>query len=210
MSGAESRHADLRRAVRDRRHPGEYLAEAGMQIGVWLVLGAILAWVEVGSRLTVVVVFWRLGPPQWMSARGSTDRRHGDADVEHEQWLSRLGGVMRGRHEWSHRRADRLVAEARHRLLATRRRPDEEFGSIDVYALRSARQVSTPRAWWQWAAPGTTCQEWRITPERPGRRRGGCCMTRRFPPKRGSPACSSCCTRRRPPRSGPCDSTTSS
>lgn len=214
-----------RLAVRDRdgMAPGAYLWAAFLQVGVWLVLGAAIVWVDTGNWLDVtvagltgsvllagvfvlagltrdlyragrlgaarlavaavvvlvpvvataftglprvrittlptvtlaaagmliMVIAWRLEPPRWARARMPTD--HGDRGVgdERERWLSRLDGVLRGRHEWSRWRTDRLVVETRQHLIATGRRPDDEFSPVDVYALRSAEQVRTPRAWWR-------------------------------------------------------------
>lgn len=215
----------LRQAGRDRdgAAPGEYLWAAVLHIGAWLVLGALIAWVDAGNWLDVTlaglagsvllagglllagtsrdlyragrfgaarlavaavavlipvtatafvglprvriatlptvvlvavgvlitVVAWRLDPPRWVRAGGPADRGDRDVDEERDRWLSRLSGIMRGRHEWPRRRADRLVAEARDHLIGTGRRPEDEFGPVDVYALRSAQQVETPRAWWR-------------------------------------------------------------
>lgn len=73
--------------------------------------------------------------------------RAGSEPSDTEGWLRLLGDLLVGRHGVPRRRARELVTEARDHLAATGRSPAEEFGPLQVYALRLAENAG-PRAWW--------------------------------------------------------------
>ncbi|MEU8585787.1 hypothetical protein AB0C59_02055 [Streptomyces sp. NPDC048664] len=63
-----------------------------------------------------------------------------------ENWLVTLPRLLEERHGLSRARATALAGEAARHLAATGRAPEEEFGPVEVYALRLAEEQSAPRA----------------------------------------------------------------
>ncbi|HYN95047.1 MAG TPA: hypothetical protein VES42_14455 [Pilimelia sp.] len=100
------------------------------------------------AGVLAVVVAWRTDG-LWRAVVRTPRPGGGGADLASERWLTRLDGVLRGRHEWSSRRAGQFVAETRAHLAATGGRAEDEFGPVEVYALRVAEQVRAPRRWWR-------------------------------------------------------------
>ncbi|MEU6765301.1 hypothetical protein ABZ916_22565 [Streptomyces sp. NPDC046853] len=88
----------------------------------------------------VGVLGWRLSPERagrWFRGRaaGSSGGIRTD-DHDDEAWLTRLSALLRGRHGVSAGAAVRSVAEARDHLAASGGRAADEFGDVEVYALR--------------------------------------------------------------------------
>lgn len=67
---------------------------------------------------------------------------------ERELWLVRLPRLLEERHAIPRARAAELTAEATGHLDATGRAPEEEFGPVELYALRLS-EGEAPRAWWK-------------------------------------------------------------
>ncbi|WP_314177862.1 hypothetical protein [Streptomyces winkii] len=89
---------------------------------------------------------------------GSGDDSAGPGDDrEVRRWLSRLYGLLRGRHRVRRDEARRLVSDARQHLEASGARPQEEFGDAERYALSlveeggakrlTRKELATRREW---------------------------------------------------------------
>ncbi|MFJ3231849.1 hypothetical protein [Streptomyces sp. NPDC086787] len=67
-----------------------------------------------------------------------------------ENWLADLPRLLQERHGLSRAQADELTREAAHHLTATGRDPEDEFGPVEVYALKLAEEQAAPGPrWWQ-------------------------------------------------------------
>lgn len=64
---------------------------------------------------------------------------------ETHRWLSRLHGLLRGRHYVRRGEARRLVADARQHLETTGARPQDEFGDVERYALSLVEEGGAKR-----------------------------------------------------------------
>lgn len=66
-----------------------------------------------------------------------------------ENWLLELPRLLQERHGLSRAQAAELTGEAAQHLTATGRDPEDEFGPVELYALRLAAERPAPRArWW--------------------------------------------------------------
>ncbi|MEU6217687.1 hypothetical protein ABZ845_09225 [Streptomyces sp. NPDC047022] len=66
-----------------------------------------------------------------------------------EDWLIELPRLLQERHGLSHAQATELTREAAHHLIATGRDPGDEFGPVELHALRLAEGQTAPRTrWW--------------------------------------------------------------
>lgn len=74
-----------------------------------------------------------------------------DAPTTEERalWLARLTGLLEERHAIPRPRAAELTAEAAGHLDATGRAPEEEFGPVELYALRLSEGEAPRRPWWK-------------------------------------------------------------
>ncbi|MEV8316179.1 hypothetical protein AB0Q95_18600 [Streptomyces sp. NPDC059900] len=80
---------------------------------------------------------WWLSPERagrWF--RGGATEASGAIRNDDDAWLNRLSALLRGRHGVSAGDAARCVAEARDHLAASGGHAADEFGDVEVYALR--------------------------------------------------------------------------
>ncbi|WP_328860724.1 hypothetical protein [Streptomyces sp. NBC_00306] len=66
-----------------------------------------------------------------------------------EEWLRRLLQLLEERHAVPRARAAELTREAADHLAATGHAPEEEFGPVELYALRLSEEESPRPRWWQ-------------------------------------------------------------
>ncbi|MEW1568418.1 MULTISPECIES: hypothetical protein [unclassified Streptomyces] len=67
-----------------------------------------------------------------------------------ENWLVDLPRLLQERHGLSRAQAHGLTREAAQHLTATGRDPEDEFGPVELYALKLAEEQAAPRPpWWQ-------------------------------------------------------------
>ncbi|MCP3804688.1 hypothetical protein NLX83_36010 [Allokutzneria sp. A3M-2-11 16] len=137
---------ELRPAGRPRS-----VGKAFVVVGAGVVLGAMsYEWlprtqlfrmpVLVIPALGVVVLLW--------AVRRGPERTPTKAPAGTEEWLSRLGGLLEGRHDVSRARVVELVEEARHHLVAGGLSPEDEFGPADHYAAELAgHEPARPPRW---------------------------------------------------------------
>ncbi|MGW6060626.1 hypothetical protein [Streptomyces sp. NPDC055189] len=93
------------------------------------------------------VLGWNLSPARvgrWFRERAA-EPSEGVRRDDDEAWLKRLSALLRGRHGVSAGEAARCVAEARDHLAASGGRAVDEFGDVDVYALRLSEGPQKPR-----------------------------------------------------------------
>ncbi|MFJ7899448.1 hypothetical protein ACIQ6V_02845 [Streptomyces sp. NPDC096198] len=77
------------------------------------------------------------------------EQREVKAPTGPADWLTELPRLLEERHGLSRARASELTREAAHHLTATGHSAEEEFGPVEVYALRLAEEQTPPRApWW--------------------------------------------------------------
>ncbi|MGP3944381.1 hypothetical protein [Streptomyces sp. 6N106] len=96
-----------------------------------------------------VVLLWsatRSGPVS--HHEGVTMTRQTDAHSRDEDWLRELHQLLRQRHAISHDRAAELTRDAAHHLIATGGAPQDEFGPVELYALKLAEQERSGSRWW--------------------------------------------------------------
>ncbi|MFD4246026.1 hypothetical protein ACFWP3_31205 [Streptomyces sp. NPDC058525] len=68
---------------------------------------------------------------------------------EREPWLDRLPRLLEERHAIPRARAAELAEEAAGHLEATGSTPEDEFGPVELYALRLAEQEAPRAPWWK-------------------------------------------------------------
>ncbi|MFD9374344.1 hypothetical protein ACFWBH_02210 [Streptomyces sp. NPDC059999] len=68
---------------------------------------------------------------------------------EHRTWPTRLPQLLTERHGIPRARAAELTKEATDHLDATGRAPEEEFGPVELYALRLSEEESPRTRWWK-------------------------------------------------------------
>ncbi|MGP3690219.1 hypothetical protein ACTVZO_36915 [Streptomyces sp. IBSNAI002] len=71
---------------------------------------------------------------------------------ERELWLDRLPRLLEERHAIPRARAAELAEEAAGHLDATGSAPEDEFGPVELYALRLAEEEAPRAPWWQRSA----------------------------------------------------------
>ncbi|MBL1098400.1 hypothetical protein [Streptomyces coffeae] len=89
----------------------------------------------------------------WSAARYEPTPDHEEltmkSQTKPENWLVDLPRLLEERHGLSRARAAELTREAADHLTATRRSPREEFGPVELYALKLAEGQSVPSTrWW--------------------------------------------------------------
>ncbi|MEV6397701.1 hypothetical protein AB0M39_23510 [Streptomyces sp. NPDC051907] len=86
------------------------------------------------------------------TADSEGDTMHSRTDTQstvgHELWLRRLTQLLEERHAVPRARAAELAREAADHLAAAERAPEEEFGPVELYALRLAEQESGRPRWY--------------------------------------------------------------
>ncbi|MFH8490220.1 hypothetical protein [Streptomyces longisporoflavus] len=95
----------------------------------------------------LAVLGWNLSPARvgrWFRDRKAESSGAIRADDD-EAWLARFSALLRGRHGVSAAEAARCVAEARDHLAASGGRAADEFGDVEVYALRLSEGPQKPR-----------------------------------------------------------------
>ncbi|MFJ6728167.1 hypothetical protein ACIQPQ_25025 [Streptomyces sp. NPDC091281] len=76
-------------------------------------------------------------------------QEHSRSEFRNEDWLRDLPRLLEERNGIPRARATELTTEAANHLIATGRSPVDEFGPVEVYALKLAEQEKTPRVrWW--------------------------------------------------------------
>ncbi|SDM24988.1 hypothetical protein [Allokutzneria albata] len=91
--------------------------------------------------LGVVLLAWAV----WRKPKPVT----AEAPAGTEEWLSRLGGLLEGRHDVPRARAGELVEEARQHLVAGGLSPEDEFGPAEHYAAELAAHEPARLPWWR-------------------------------------------------------------
>ncbi|MCX4820388.1 hypothetical protein OG883_10795 [Streptomyces sp. NBC_01142] len=83
--------------------------------------------------------------PEGVTMQPRTDTQN---TVGREHWLRRLPQLLEERHAVPRARAAELTREATDHLAATERAPEEEFGPVELYALRLSEEESPRARWW--------------------------------------------------------------
>ena len=83
--------------------------------------------------------------PEGVTVKPRTDARN---TVGRERWLRQLTQLLEERHAVPRARAEELTGEAAAHLAATERAPEEEFGPVELYALRRSEEESPRPRWW--------------------------------------------------------------
>ncbi|MGW7362254.1 hypothetical protein ACWGI8_02250 [Streptomyces sp. NPDC054841] len=84
--------------------------------------------------------------PEGVTMQSRTDAQN--TTVGHEHWLRQLTQLLEERHAVPRARAAELTREAADHLAATERAPEEEFGPVELYALRLSEEESPRPRWW--------------------------------------------------------------
>ncbi|WP_328726671.1 hypothetical protein [Streptomyces sp. NBC_00259] len=84
--------------------------------------------------------------PEGVTMQSRTDAQN---TVGREHWLGRLTQLLEESHAVPRARAAELTREAADHLAATDRAPEEEFGPVELYALRLSEEESPRPRWWR-------------------------------------------------------------
>ncbi|MFJ6631735.1 hypothetical protein ACIQMR_10105 [Streptomyces sp. NPDC091376] len=91
--------------------------------------------------------------PEGVTMQSRTDAMQSRTDAQNtvgrEHWLGRLTQLLEERHAVPRARAAELTREAADHLAATDSAPEEEFGPVDLYALRLSEEESPRPRWWR-------------------------------------------------------------
>ncbi|MFD5887934.1 hypothetical protein ACFWHQ_18420 [Streptomyces sp. NPDC060334] len=107
------------------------------------VLGLVLLWTAIRAESTENPE----GAP--MTPRTDGLNSGGLNTDERRAWLGRLPQLLTERHAMSSTRAAELTKEAADHLDATGQAPEEEFGPVELYALRLSEAESPRVRWWK-------------------------------------------------------------
>ncbi|MCZ7456134.1 hypothetical protein [Streptomyces sp. WMMC940] len=100
--------------------------------------------------LGLVLLGWAIQDTRIADPAGVTMKPRTDAHtaVGSEQWLRQLTKRLEERHAVPRARVAELTREAADHLAATERAPDDEFGPVELYALRLSEEESPRARWW--------------------------------------------------------------
>ncbi|MEU6705409.1 hypothetical protein [Streptomyces wuyuanensis] len=138
-----------------RRFAGWVIAAAATVLGA--IAFTVLSKGAVGRLPTPVLCLLGLALLGWAARdRPTPDTEgvtmHSRTDARNtlgtEQWLGRLTDLLEERHAVPRTRAVELTREAAGHLTATGRAPEEEFGPVELYALRLSEEESPRARWW--------------------------------------------------------------
>ncbi|MFI1395885.1 hypothetical protein [Streptomyces sp. NPDC020681] len=104
---------------------------------VLCVLGLALLWWATRNKPTA--------DPEGVTMQPRTDTQK---TVGRERWLRQLTQLLEERHAVPRARAAELTQEAADHLAATERAPEDEFGPVELYALRLSEEESPRTRWW--------------------------------------------------------------